>query len=101
MTLGVAASKALSASPCPLASRQESKGAILSPFVFAEFAGLVALVHGADVAVLIGDEKQLPPASALAPADASRSLFSALKGLQLPYSLSIVWFPAGRATEQA
>ncbi|KAL8441572.1 hypothetical protein Emag_007065 [Eimeria magna] len=45
-----------------------------------EFAGLLALVHGADVAVLIGDEKQLPPASVLPPSRAPRSLFSALKG---------------------
>ncbi|KAL8435290.1 hypothetical protein Efla_002545 [Eimeria flavescens] len=44
-----------------------------------EFAGLMALVHGADVAVLIGDEKQLPPACALPPAEAPRSLFSTLK----------------------
>ncbi|KAL8276026.1 hypothetical protein Esti_000142 [Eimeria stiedai] len=45
-----------------------------------EFAGLLALIHGADVAVLIGDEKQLPPASVLPPSRAPRSLFSALKG---------------------
>ncbi|OEH74292.1 hypothetical protein cyc_03590 [Cyclospora cayetanensis] len=46
-----------------------------------EFAGLGALVHGAEVAVFIGDEKQLPPATSLPPHEAPpRSLFSALKG---------------------
>ncbi|KAL8448974.1 hypothetical protein Emed_003326 [Eimeria media] len=49
-------------------------------YSISEFAGLLALVHGADVAVLIGDEKQLPPASVLPPSTAPRSLFSALKG---------------------
>ncbi|CDJ48171.1 hypothetical protein, conserved [Eimeria brunetti] len=45
-----------------------------------EFAALGALVNGADVVVLIGDERQLPPASALPPSASPRSLFSALKG---------------------
>lgn len=46
----------------------------------AEYAGLVALALGCRVAVLIGDERQLPPPSLLPVRDAPRSLFSALKG---------------------
>ncbi|CDJ35263.1 Egg protein CP82, related [Eimeria mitis] len=45
-----------------------------------EFAGLGALVDGVEVVVLIGDERQLPPASALQASASPRSLFSALKG---------------------
>ena len=46
----------------------------------AEFAGLGSLVNGADVVVLIGDERQLPPPTALPASSSSRSFFSALKG---------------------
>lgn len=60
---------------------------------FAEFAGLGALVNGTDLVVLIGDERQLPPASALPPSSSPRSLFSALKGQDESLFLDVCsWF---------